>query len=76
VDKVAFFLKYMKVRIVADEIEEKDIEVSQEGTYEEVLEKLGVNPVEVVVLRNGKPVPEDEKVDKGEISIIRIVSGG
>ena len=66
----------MKVRIVADEIEEKDIEVSQEGTYEEVLEKLGVNPVEVVVLRNGKPVPEDEKVDKGEISIIRIVSGG
>ncbi len=75
-DKVAFFLKYMKVRIVADEIEEKDIEVSQEGTYEEVLEKLGVNPVEVVVLRNGKPVPEDEKVDKGEISIIRIVSGG
>ena len=72
----------IKVKIVADKVKERSIEVLQDDTYENVLEKLGINPVEVVVLRNGKPVPEDEKVDvnknKGEITItiIRIVSGG
>ena len=62
--------------------EEKRVEVLDEETYESVLEKLGINPVEVVVLRDGKPVPEDEKVvvsgKKGEVKIkvVRIVSGG
>jgi sulfur carrier protein ThiS len=84
--QVFFFLKRksvmkIKVKIVADKVKERSIEVLQDDTYENVLEKLGINPVEVVVLRNGKPVPEDEKVDnknKGEINItiIRIVSGG
>jgi len=61
---------------------EKRVEVLDEETYESVLEKLGINPVEVVVLRDGKPVPEDEKVvvsgKKGEVKIkvVRIVSGG
>ena len=65
--------------IRADNEEEKWIDVSIEDTYENVLEKLGINPVEVLVLRNGKPVPEDEKVstwNTGDITIIRIVSGG
>ncbi|MFZ2071703.1 MAG: MoaD/ThiS family protein [Halobacteriota archaeon] len=66
----------LKVRIIADQREERIIEVSQADTYEDVLKREGLNPVEVVVLRNGKPVPEDETVDKGEITIIRIVSGG
>ena len=64
------------VKIVAGETEERSIEVSQADTYEHVLKQLGVNPVEVLVLRNGKPVPEDEEVAEGEITIIRIVSGG
>ncbi len=68
------------MKIVADKEEEKKVEVLRDDTYENVLEKLDINPVEVVVLREGKPVPEDEKVDinKGEIDImvIRIVSGG
>ncbi|MBC8521841.1 MAG: MoaD/ThiS family protein [Methanomicrobia archaeon] len=70
----------LKVKILAGEEEERRIEVSNGDTYENVLEKLKLNPVEVVVLRDGTPVPEDEKVDvnntKGEITIIRIVSGG
>ena len=68
------------VKIVADIEEEIRIEVMQGDTYETVLEKLKINPVEVVVLLSGKPVPEDEKVDikknSGAITIIRIVSGG
>lgn len=71
----------LKVKILAGKEEERRIEVSNGDTYENVLEKLKLNPVEVVVLRDGKPVPEDEKVDnknKGEIGItvIRIVSVG
>ncbi len=69
------------MKILAGKEEERRIEVSNGDTYENVLEKLKLNPVEVVVLRDGKPVPEDEKVDnknKGEIGItvIRIVSVG
>nr|QNO51916.1 small archaeal modifier protein 2 [Methanosarcinales archaeon ANME-1 ERB6] len=68
------------MKILADKEEEKRIEVLQDDTYENVLEKLKINPEEVIVLRDGKPVPEDETVavDKNEISIVilRIVSGG
>jgi sulfur carrier protein ThiS len=69
----------LKVKILAEKEEERRLEVSNDATYEYVLEKLGINPVEVVVLRNSKPVPEDEKVDtlnNGAVTIIRIVSGG
>jgi len=69
----------LKVKILADKEEERRLEVSNDDTYENVLEKLGINPVEVVVLRNSKPVPEDEKlydINNGEVTIIRIVSGG
>lgn len=69
----------LKVKILADKEEEKRLEVTKDDTYENVLEKLGINPVEVVVLRNSKPVPEDEKLDdinNDELTIIRIVSGG
>ena len=70
------------MKILAGKEEERSIEVSNGDTYENVLEKLKINPVEVLVLRNGKPVPEDETVavdkNKNEISIVilRIVSGG
>lgn len=71
----------LKVKILAGEEEEKRIEVADDDTYEKVLEKLNINPEEVVVLHNGKPVPEDERVADTniasvEITIIRIVSGG
>ncbi|MHC1600328.1 MAG: MoaD/ThiS family protein [Candidatus Methanospirareceae archaeon] len=71
----------LKIKILAGKEEEKKIEVADDDTYEKVLEKLRISPEEVVVLRNGKPVPEDEQVvNKNtasiEITIIRIVSGG
>ena len=69
------------IRILAGSEEEKRIDVGDDDTYETVLEKLNINPVEVIVLRNGKPVPEDERVsDKKngstEITVIRIISAG
>lgn len=74
----------LNVKIVVDKEkeEERRIEVPSGYTYENILEKLGINPVEVIVLREGKPVPEDEKVavskNKEEItiSIVQIVSSG
>lgn len=71
----------LKVKILADKEEEKRLEISNADTYETVLEKLAINPEEVLVLRSGKPVPEDEPVadstDPGsEITIIRIISVG
>jgi len=78
----------LKVKIVAGSEERTvNVEVSKtetEGggeadTYEALLARLGINPVEVLVLCNGRPVPEDEKVTseaEAKIEIIRIVSGG
>ena len=72
----------LNVKIVADKEEERRIEVPSGDTYENILEKLGINPVEVIVLREGKPVPEDEEVavskNKEEITItiVQIVSSG
>jgi sulfur carrier protein ThiS len=72
----------LTVKIRAEKEEEKRLEISNADTYETVLEKLGsINPEEVLVLRDGKPVPEDERVAgtntaSAEITIIRIVSSG
>jgi len=71
----------LTVKLVSDKVEERKIEVANGDTYERVLEKLNVNPEEVVVLRNGKPVPEDEEVvvKRGvqeEITIRRIIAEG
>ena len=74
----------VNVKIVADKgkEEERRIEVPGGYAYENILEKLGINPVEVIVLREGKPVPEDEEVgvrkNKEEITItiVQIVSSG
>ena len=82
----------VKVKIVAGseertvnvEVPQPEVETETEAetktksdTYEALLARLGINPVEVLVLSNGRPVPEDEKVaSEAEIEIIRIVSGG
>jgi sulfur carrier protein ThiS len=71
----------INVKIRADKEEARSLEITNTDTYETVLEKLDINPEEVLVLRNGKPVPEDEFVADNvdadaEITIIRIISVG
>lgn len=61
--------------------EERIVEVGDDATYETLLELLKINPEEVIVLRNGQPVPEDERLSEQSetspaITIIRIVSSG
>jgi sulfur carrier protein ThiS len=44
---------------------------------EKVLLELGINPLEVIVVRNGKMISEDTVVQADdEIRIIRIAHGG
>jgi sulfur carrier protein ThiS len=44
---------------------------------EKVLLELGINPLEVIVVRNGKMISEDTVVQTDdEIRIIRIAHGG
>jgi len=49
----------------------------KECRLEEVLNTLGLNPLEVIVSRNGTIIPEDSMVgDKDEIRIYRVAHGG
>jgi sulfur carrier protein len=71
----------VKVQILAGNGEEQIVEVADDATYETVLQTLRINPEEVILLRNGKPVPEDEQLsEKGNaaptVTVIRIVSSG
>jgi sulfur carrier protein ThiS len=44
---------------------------------EQILLELGINPLEVIVARDGKMIPEDTVVQADdEIRIIRIAHGG
>ena len=45
-------------------------------TYEEFLRNIGINPQTVVVLKDGGPIPFDDQIQKGEITIIRVISSG
>ena len=71
-------MEKMKVRVyIRGEQKECSVEIQEGDDYEHLLENLGLNPVEVIVLQDGEPVPEDEIVRKeSRIEIIRVVSGG
>lgn len=47
------------------------------GSAGELLKKLKINPVTVLVVRNGKIVLEDEVLKDGDkVKILSVVSGG
>jgi sulfur carrier protein len=71
----------VKVQILAGTEDERILEVADDATYELLVGMLAINPEEVIVLRNGQPVPEDERLSEQggaspAITVIRIVSSG
>ena len=47
------------------------------ATVEQILLEAGINPLDVLVTRNGKLISEDTVVgDEDEIRVIRIAHGG
>ncbi|MDI9642054.1 MAG: MoaD/ThiS family protein [Archaeoglobaceae archaeon] len=56
---------------------EEELEIGIVMRYSDILEKiLKINPETVVLLKNSTPVPIDEFAEEGEITVIRVISGG
>ena len=58
---------------------DQDVRVMEQGpvTVGDLLREMGINPLEVIVSRNGKLVPEQAAIGgDDEIRIIRIAHGG
>lgn len=65
------------VKIRADGlVSERRIDLEMGQTYEDLFEKLMINPETVVALVEGHPVPNDELVETRDVEIVRIVSSG
>ncbi len=59
------------------EVNKKNMEMPFQGTVEELLEELKINPEEVLVVKNGEIVTSDEELfDEDNIQILSVVSGG
>lgn len=53
------------------------LKVPKGTTIDEILGKLGTHRDRVIVLREGRPVPESTKLEKSEsLDVITIISGG
>ncbi|MEM1995572.1 MAG: MoaD/ThiS family protein [Thermoplasmatales archaeon] len=52
--------------------------ISIEGkTAIEILHSLGLNSNSTIVLKNGRPIPDDEELSEGdEITVMKSFSGG
>ncbi len=66
----------VRVKILSGGVKEQELDVSEDSTYEELLEFLHINPEIVIVFRGGVPVPLDEKLTEDDIEILRVVTGG
>jgi sulfur carrier protein ThiS len=63
-----------KVKILG---EEKEVYVQGNCKGEVILKQLGLNSSSTIILKNGKPVPEDAPIGDGDdITIIKSFSGG
>jgi len=64
------------VRVIYPDGKVKEIEI-KEMPIEDLLDKLGINPVEVIIAKNGEIVPEDDIVrNEDELKIIMVKHGG
>jgi sulfur carrier protein len=54
----------------------EELTLDESLTYFDLLNIFKINPETVIVVKNGKPVPLDERVEEGEIKILRVISGG
>ena len=55
---------------------ERDLDLPEGSTYDQMVQGLGLNPETVVVFRGESPVPGDQRVEEGAVRVLRVVSGG
>jgi len=64
------------MKIVLPDGRRKEMAI-ENTSIEEILKKIGINPVEVIVAKNGKIVSEEETAGfADELRIVRVVHGG
>lgn len=68
----------MKIEVFLDKEEKTvQVEIGKDAVVKDVLQKLNVNPVEVIVSRNNELILEDEKLEGGDsIKVLSVISGG
>lgn len=64
----------MPVKII---LRDKEYEVRGGMSVQHALEKIGVNPVTVLVTRAGKLITDDEILHEGDVvKLVAVISGG
>jgi len=66
----------MRVTVEVVGEETHDVRVDDDATYGDLLDPLDVSHHEVSVLVDGRPVPEDERVDADHVRVLRLIKGG
>ncbi|HEC82306.1 MAG TPA: MoaD/ThiS family protein [Thermoplasmatales archaeon] len=54
----------------------KKLEMNENFTGEDLLEKLNLSPDAVIIIIDGVPVPYKEKINSNRVKIIQVASGG
>jgi sulfur carrier protein len=65
-----------KLKLIMPDGKAREIRV-EKSSIDKILEALSINPIEVIVAKNGKIVSEYEGVeDEDVVKVIRIIHGG
>jgi sulfur carrier protein len=69
-------IEEIRMKIALPDGSRKEMTV-ESTSIEDLLKELGINPVEVIVAKNGKVVSEEETAGLAdELKIVRVVHGG
>ena len=68
--------KKVHIKIQAGDISEQTVEIAENTTYEDLLDRLKINQETVLVLSGGNAVPLDGTISSNEITILKVVTGG
>ena len=68
--------KEVHIKIQAGDISEQIVEIAENATYEDLLDRLKINQETVLVLNGGNAVPLDGTISSKEITILKVVTGG
>lgn len=68
--------KKVHIKIQAGDISEQTVEIFENTTYEDLLDRLKINQETVLVLSGGNAVPLDGTISSNEITILKVVTGG
>lgn len=66
----------MQVSVRVMNGEDRELELDDDATYGDVLDRLGVPRDAAAVLVDGRPVPEGEAIESRTVTVMRTVSGG